>query len=811
MHGVEGTAELSLRRRLGIPDDAERVLIFTESSHWDPDWLYTSEEYFERFVRSNLDQALDELEREPRRVYSVECMFFFRMYWEHCPEQRERVRTLVNEGRLRLTSSGVTTADTLLPSVEAILRDFLVGQEWLRRNGMVQEPRLAYFTDSFGCTPMLPSLLKAAGFDRTAITRLDGMYFMGCDLESSRRFPRKGSSADYLFNEARSLDFVWRDGNGAEVLCHWNAFTYGQGDMLAYSGLSRLYLLRAALPARSDRHIARRIAQYVAQLAPVSRTPYMLCPIGFDFVEPIPDLLTLLDRYNQNHYPTTGVWVLNAGLDDYLALVETHRSELPVLALDPNPYWTGFYTSRPVLKQRCHHLVDALVRAEKLLSRDPAAERVRVLNDRLEPAWWKAVVTNHHDFITGTSPDRVVEEEQMPLVDEAAAVAHDVVRQLVPSLPEESPPESLGPRVAWSKHNGQIEIQTQHYVAVLDEEAGGAVVALRSQIGQVPLLTGVSNDLVSYRDSGGLWRMGMEFAGGVWRETDRASSHRVSLAVHEHPDGVEVVSQTTLDGEVFERRLWFRYSSPLIYGRVLGRAPEGYSVILRLRSELVTDTLTMDTPGGVITRQSEKIYRPTFWPYQHFVHLYDPVSDKGLAVLQPCPGAVAYDGGGRLDLVIARNATRERAYRLIALPCNPAEGHEREPYAFEYALLFTSGGDWQASGVHLHVPQAMDSPWSAGPEERALRRMAGQVVAVDNPAVNVIAVKPASRGQGIIVRLYSPRLPASPVTVTLRAFQAEHAYLCDARERDLGPLEVRDGAVRVAMPGTIATIRLLLR
>jgi len=87
--------------------------------------------------------------------------------------------------------------------------------------------------------------------------------------------------------------------------------------------------------------------------------------------------------------------------------------------------------------------------------------------------------------------------------------------------------------------------------------------------------------------------------------------------------------------------------------------------------------------------------------------------------------------------------------------------------------------------------------------------VADQVVAVDNPAVNVIAVKPASRGQGIIVRLYSRRLSASPVTVTLRAFQVGQAYLCDARERDLGPLEVWDGAVRVAMPGTIATIRLL--
>ena len=75
----------------------------------------------------------------------------------------------MNEGRLRLTSSGVTTADTLLPSAEAILRDLLLGQEWLRANGMTQEPRLAYFTDSFGCSPALPSILQAAGFEQAEL------------------------------------------------------------------------------------------------------------------------------------------------------------------------------------------------------------------------------------------------------------------------------------------------------------------------------------------------------------------------------------------------------------------------------------------------------------------------------------------------------------------------------------------------------------------------------------------------------------------------------------------------------------------
>ena len=100
--------EQALRRTLGIPPDAERVIMFAESSHWDPDWLYTSEVYYERFVQRNLDQALEALQREPRRIYSVECMFFLRMYWDRNPSKQETLRTLLNAGRLRLTSSGVT-------------------------------------------------------------------------------------------------------------------------------------------------------------------------------------------------------------------------------------------------------------------------------------------------------------------------------------------------------------------------------------------------------------------------------------------------------------------------------------------------------------------------------------------------------------------------------------------------------------------------------------------------------------------------------------------------------------------------------
>ena len=800
--------ECEVAHRLGIPNDAERVLIFTESSHWDPNWLFTSEGYFERFVRRNLDRAIAELRREPRRVYSIECVFFLRMYWDRCPAQRDDVRDLVNTRRLRLTHSGVTTADTLLPSAEAILRDWLIGQEWLRANGMEQEPSLAYFADSFGCTPALPSLLNAAGFDRTAITRIDGMYFPGCDLEPPTKFPRPGSSAERLLLQERTLDFIWRDRSGGEVLCHWNAFTYGQGDMLAYVGLSRVYLARLALSLRSDRHIARRIHRYVAQLAPYSRTRYMLCPIGFDFVEPIPDLVALLDRYNRNHYPTTGIWAVNAGLDDYLALVEAHRAELPVLELDPNPYWTGFHTARPTLKQRCHRLVDALLLAERLLHLPRNHGADTTIARRMEEAWWRAAVSNHHDFITGTSPDQVVEQEQVPWLDQAADAVEEVIVRLAPPLPASHEATARSWPPTWRRENGRVQIETAHYHVTLSEQAGGAIVRLSHRETGTLLLTGTSNDLVGYRDSGGLWRMGYEFAGGIWRESQRASRRPASVQVLERNGGLEIVVLSEIDGETFHRRMWLSDGSPAIHFRVEGRAAKGRTVVARFATTVAAQTLLMDTPGGVVTRPPARIYDPTFWPLHRFAWLWDEYTGWGLAVLQPLPGAISYRPDGRLELVVMRNAAKERILSLIPIPAHPASGHERERYACEYALLFTTRGGYE-NGIHTLARAMASNPWDDA-ESKALWDVANSVFATDTPDVWVAAVKPASRGEGTIVRLNALATPRSPVVVTSPYFVITAARLCDARERDIGPLEVHDGAVRVTMPGTIATIRLEL-
>ena len=463
--------ELAHRRALGIPDDAERVLMVLESSHWDVDWLLTSDEYLRFRVAPIIDKVLAELAAEPGRVWNLEALWFLREYLQAKPERTDEVVELLRSRRLRLAGFAWTTPDTLLPHPEALLRDYADGQRWLRELGVAEEPDIAFLPDSFGHSPALPALLGTLGIRSIALTRVDGMFFPGADWKPRSAFPVPGSTAARL-TDLGSADVVWRDTTGAELLTHWNAFTYGHADLLAAHGYSRWMGLPTFVPDRSERHVANRLRGYVADLAPLARTPYLLLTAGLDFVDPIPRLGELLRRWNERQYPAEGVWALTAGLDDYLGLVDHHRADLPVLELDPNPYWTGFYSARPAVKRKVHTLVSRLLARESAALASDGPAGLAATAPELEPAWRVALASNHHDFVTGTSPDRVVAKEQDPWLEDALAL-----------VPADTAATTLPPP------------------------------------GTAAGLPGM--ELLAVTDSGGLWRMGHEFPGGRFTERKR--------------------------------------------------------------------------------------------------------------------------------------------------------------------------------------------------------------------------------------------------------------------------------------------------
>ena len=825
--------EQEQRAKLGIPADAEKVLIIGETSHWDPNWLYTAEEYYKKRTRQTMEEVLHELEREPRRIYTVECTFFLKYFWDREEACRDRIRDLVNAGRIRLSGTGVTTPDTLLPDPEAILRDYLLGQEWLRQNGMDAEPRLAYLPDDFGHSPALPSLLQALGFDKACVTRIDGMYFIGSDLRLPSSFPQAGSSAEALLKEHGSLDFVWRAPDGAEVLTHWNAFTYFQGDMLASLGIIRWMGRTFGIDWRSERHIARRIKGFVRQLAPVARTPYLFCPIGCDFNGPIRDLLTLTDRYNETRFQDTGVWVVNAAMEDYLELVDHYRVELPTLTLDPNPYWMGFYASRPEAKQLCNRITRKLVLGESLSALDaPAPARgsatvgrggqatpQRTVHGRLGAAWDLVVVSNHHDFITGTSPDRVWVNEQLKWLQGAEALAQGALEQVRAGVNGAPPPGAAKISTApqWHLDQGRLEVTVDgHYHLVLEAEAGGCLTSLRygGPDGE-QILSGPGNDLVSYHDSGGLWRMGHEFRGGTFKERQRASTQPAEVEAREVGGVLEVRVASQLDGRPMTRWLWMEAGSPIIRMRLLGAAARRRSVTCSLPTRLRTRELSMDVAGGVVTRPSHKLFAPTFWPARSVAHIRNSGNgghEAGVALFMGGPACVSLDHGGVLSWVALRNARREVAWGFVPIPAHPASGRDDAPHAMDYALMLTPTGDLVQNRLPHLSRDILLPAWLDEEDGDGLGRRLHELVRADRDDVLLATLKPAHRGAGVIARLESlaPAGTRARLRLGSDAHTIKEATLCDARERDLSPLTVEDGQVAVPLAGAITSVRFIV-
>jgi hypothetical protein len=751
-------------------------------------------------------------------VFSIEGLFFLRLYWERCPHRREQIRDLVHQGRLRLTGTGITTPDTNIPHGEAILRDYLHGQGWLRREGLNVEPRLAYLPDSFGHSPALPSLLRSLGMDMVGVTRIDGMPFIGSDYRLASEFPLPGSSAEEL-GKLGAQTFVWRAPDGAEVLCHWNAFTYFQGDMLAHLGVIRWMGVTFGIPWRTRGHVLRRIKGFVKQLAPLARTPYLFCPIGCDFNDPVRDLVALLDRYNREHFDVTGVWAVSAGMDDYLELVGHHRERLPVVEMDPNPVWMGAYASRPEIKRRCNSVTRKLLLAEKLacarmLESEDVDDGVHAgLRDELSRSWDVLAVSNHHDFITGTSPDRVWHAEQRPWLqaveERASAVIDRVMRDWAPSAVSRPPVSHVAP-LEWRMNDGELTVSSAHLTMVLSERQGGCIVSLCKGTDGPELLAGPSNDVVAYHDEGGLWRMGHEFRGGRFEETMRASAGRARIEARERGGVLEIeVRSGSLSGDTpLVRRLWVRADSPIIRMQLAGAAPLRRTLTCLFHPAFRAEELVMDVPGGVLTRPRRKIYDPTFWPARSFAHIVDAEGRGGLAALLGGPACVSLRQSGAVEWVVLRNAPREQAFGLLPLPAHPASGTDPDQQEVDYAVWLTDAGSFVEHRLFAVAERVLSDAWLE-PDAEELSRHADAFVALDRHDVLLAALKPADHGGGLVARLFSYAPQGSRVKLSCGVRPIKAATLCDARERDLSPLELEGGAAMVTLDGALTSVRLL--
>ncbi len=409
-------AELTLRQTFGIPADAQRVVVFGQSSHLDIDWQKTFADYYSTYVETIFLQARQLLDSDPHAFYGICEMAYLQNHLTVHPEEVAPLKGYVASGSLRIVGGGMTSPDTLLPETEMLARDYLFGIRYAE-DTLGAHPRTAWLPDSFGHSATAPDVLAAAGYDAVGFSRVDGAQTIFERIFHQATPPKPGSTLELLASLGTS-DFMWQGPGGGKVLAHFMAGggLYCQGDNIDYQEALAAPGGNTGPLDNDPSFTDTRIDSYIAELSPYAVTPYLFVPVGCDFQSPKVPLTQYLAGYNQRRYPETHTWVVDASFEDFATLIEFWKDVLPTMSGDISPYFMGFYGSRADVKRGARDAARPYFVAETFATALGADGATIVAS--AEPELTKLTRVDHHDFVTGTSADPVVQTEQLPLIAE---------------------------------------------------------------------------------------------------------------------------------------------------------------------------------------------------------------------------------------------------------------------------------------------------------------------------------------------------------------------------------------------------------
>lgn len=137
--------------------------------HWDREWYFTTEESRILLV-NNMEEIMEMLENNPSYPnYVLDGQTaILEDYFAAKPENKERVKKLVKEGRL-IIGPWYTQTDEMVVGGESITRNLLYGLKDCEEFGDAM--MIGYLPDSFGQSAQMPQILNGFGINRSIFWR----------------------------------------------------------------------------------------------------------------------------------------------------------------------------------------------------------------------------------------------------------------------------------------------------------------------------------------------------------------------------------------------------------------------------------------------------------------------------------------------------------------------------------------------------------------------------------------------------------------------------------------------------------------
>lgn len=165
-------------------------------THIDVAWLWTVDQVRQKSCRS-FATVLKLMEEFPDYHFMSSQPQLYKFVKERHPEQYERIKQRVAEGRWEPEGGMWVEADCNLTSGESLVRQFLVGKHFFKEE-FGKDNRILWLPDVFGYSGALPQIMKKSGID----------YFMTTKLAWNQ------------FNKIPMDTFMWEGIDGTKVLTH---------------------------------------------------------------------------------------------------------------------------------------------------------------------------------------------------------------------------------------------------------------------------------------------------------------------------------------------------------------------------------------------------------------------------------------------------------------------------------------------------------------------------------------------------------------------------------------------------------------
>ncbi len=432
------------------------------NTHWDREYRWSFRETQMRLMEAG-DILVNTMEKDPRFKYfhPDSQTSFLDDYLEFRPENRERVKKLVSEGRI-LAGPWYTLPAEYLVSGEALVRNLLMGHRIAKDLGGVM--KCAYNIFSWGQVSQLPQIYRQfgmdtilfyRGIDQSHLDKLefwweapDGSRAMGLTFGSFHRlnfwiyvynpYIRGGKGCSSLPTGEYDLDAIQKNGGMIAKL----------GDDYSTDDLN-YHVLRQPMMNSLDAALAG-METLRDTVKDKSSTRHLLFLQGFDQENPDPIIPDLIEQINERiDYGRIQI----SSLPDYVKLV---REEMASKGLDKDlvkfkgemlsvetsgdafaPLYIGVFSARMSLKLKN---ADCQYRLERWAEPTSSWQLLRGKTypaDILRSAWKEILQNQQHDGIGGCHVDRIqlaMEERYRVANDISECVTRDNLKSLVEEI-----------------------------------------------------------------------------------------------------------------------------------------------------------------------------------------------------------------------------------------------------------------------------------------------------------------------------------------------------------------------------------------